>query len=53
MMLNLLPIREARQLPSRAYVYGTGIFSQRVVEQLRKFNVEVIGLIDHEHTKSN
>lgn len=53
MMLSLLPIREARQLPSRAYVYGTGIFSQRVVEQLRKFDVEVIGLIDHGHTKSN
>lgn len=53
MMLSLLPIREARQLPSRAYVYGTGIFSQRVVEQLRKFNVEVIGLIDHKRPKSN
>jgi FkbM family methyltransferase len=53
MMLSLLPIGEARQLPSRAYVYGTGIFSQRVVEQLRKFNVEVIGLIDHKHSKSN
>jgi FkbM family methyltransferase len=53
MMLRLLPILEARQLPSRAYVYGTGIFSQRVVEQLRKFNVEVIGLIDHKRPKSN
>jgi FkbM family methyltransferase len=53
MMLSLLPVREARQLPSRAYVYGTGIFSQRVVEQLRKLNVEVIGLIDHKDSKSN
>jgi FkbM family methyltransferase len=52
MMLSLLPIREARPLPTRAYVYGTGDFSQRVVEQLRKFNVEVIGLIDHKHSKS-
>lgn len=52
-MLSLLPVREARQLPSRVYVYGTGIFSQRVVEQLKKFNVELIGLIDHKRSKSN
>jgi FkbM family methyltransferase len=47
MMLGLLPLPEARSLPSRVYIYGTGSYSHRVVEQLRIFDVEVIGLIDH------
>jgi FkbM family methyltransferase len=52
MMPDLLPFPEARSLPSKAYVYGTGAFSQRVVKQLQKLNVEVLGLIDHNHVSA-
>jgi FkbM family methyltransferase len=51
-MLDLLPFPEARSLPSRAYIYGTGAFSQRVIQQLQELDVEVLGLIDHNQVKS-
>lgn len=46
-MLSLLPFPEARSLPSRAYVYGSGTFAERVIQELIKCNIEIIGIVNH------